>query len=87
MAIIEKKTWKESFEAIESGKKSFDFRAADFPVSEGDTLVLREYDPVAERYTGRSMSKKVSYVGRFKVDSFGQREIIEEKGFVVLSLE
>ena len=87
MAIIKKKTWPELFEAVASGKKNFDFRLADFTVAEGDTLVLEEWDPAASAYTGRKIEKKVSYVGRFSLDSFGQREQIEKEGFYILSLE
>jgi hypothetical protein len=87
MAVIKKKTWPEYFEAIISGKKKFDFRVNDFEIAEGDTLVLQEYDPVAKQYTGREVEKKVTYVAKFTLDSFGQKKEIEEKGMQVISLE
>jgi hypothetical protein len=60
---------------------------ADFQVEEGDTLVLCEWNPDTKKYTGRTIEKKVGYKSHFTLDSFGQRELIEEHGFYVLGLE
>lgn len=88
MAVIRKKTWPGYFDAILSGKKKYEMRLDDFEVSEGDILLLEEWDPKTKSYTGRSVKKKVGYVGKFKLDElFWPKEEIEEKGFVILSLE
>jgi hypothetical protein len=88
MAIIKKKAWPEYFEAVSSGKKNFDLRINDFEVSEGDTLILEEWDPKTKSYTGRSIEKKVIYVAKFKIDPvFLPEEAVKEKGIVVASLE
>jgi hypothetical protein len=87
MAIIRKKITPAYFADVESGKKNFEFRLADFAVAEGDTLILQEWDPAGKSYTGREICKKVSYVGKFSLDSFGQREQLEKDGFYILSLE
>jgi hypothetical protein len=88
MAIIKKKTWPDYFEKVLSGKKNYDLRLNDFEVNEGDTLVLEEWDPKTEEYTGRKMEKKVTYVGRFRMDNlFWSEEQIKEKGLQVISLE
>jgi hypothetical protein len=90
MAIIEKKTWPglKYFDAIVSGKKKFDLRLNDCDVQEGDTLVLREWDPRSKAYTGRTAEKKVTYVGKFKMDElFWPEAEIKEKGIQVISLE
>ncbi len=87
MATIKKKCWPEYYDAVASGKKNFDMRVADFDIAEGDTLVLEEWDPKTGSYTGRSMAKQVTFVGKFSPDTFGQRELLEEKGFYVLSLK
>lgn len=42
---IEKKCWPEYFNKVLEGKKTFDFRLADFECKEGDILVLKEWDP------------------------------------------
>lgn len=87
MAIIKKKTWPEIFELMASGKKKFDLRLNDFEVSEGDTLILEEYDQIKKGYTGRTLEKKVGYVLKFKLDDFGQEQEIKEKGLQILQLE
>lgn len=87
MEIIKKKIWPEFFDEVSSGKKKFELRVNDFEVNEGDTLVLEEWDPKAKSYTGRKIEKKVSFVLKFKLDDFGQKEQILEKGLVVVQIE
>ena len=87
MSVIKKKTWPELFELVMSGKKRFDLRLNDFNVKEGDTLLLQEWDPKTKQYTGREIKKKVGYILKLKLDSFGQAEQIKEKGIVVIQLE
>ncbi len=88
MAIIRKKAWPEYFEAVASGKKNYDLRLDDFEVNEGDTLVLEEWDPKTKEYTGRKIEKRVTYVGKFKMDNlFWPEKDIKEKGIQVISLE
>lgn len=53
----------------------------EFDVSEGDLLVLREYEPIGGGYTGREVCKKVSYVFRTK-DLF-----LNDDAFIVMGLE
>lgn len=88
MAIIKKKTWPELFEAVASGKKNFDLRLNDFEIKEGDTLTLEEWDPETKEYTGRKIEKKVTYVGKFKIDQlFWPEKDIKDKGIQIISLE
>ena len=89
MSIIKKKTWPELFEAVLSGKKNFDLRLNDFDVNEGDTLILEEYDPKTQEYTGRKIEKKVTFVSKFKLDelfNWPEKEV-KEKGIQVISLK
>jgi len=88
MATIKKKIWPKYFEAVSSGKKKFEIRLNDFEVNEGDVLVLEEWNPETREYTGRSIGKTVTYVGKFKInDLFWPKEKIMEKGLQVISLE
>lgn len=88
MAIIKKKVWSIYFEAILSGKKKYELRLNDFKVSEGDTLLLEEWDPETEDYTGRKVEKQVKHVDRFKLDElFWPKEQIEERGIQIISLD
>lgn len=77
--IHELKTWNEYFEEIFMGHKTFEVRKADRPFSTGDTLILKEWDPDKETYTGRQLARNVGYV--LKGGQFGV-----EDGFVVMSL-
>lgn len=89
MKIIEKKVWPEYFEEILSGKKTFEVRLNDFEIEEGDTLLLKEWDSKTKNYTGREISKKVGFVGKWKIDNltvFWDRKQIDEKGLLVISL-
>lgn len=72
MSTHELKTWPEFFEAVQSGEKSFEVRKNDRNFSVGDTLWLREYLPDDRRFTGRSISRTVTYVlhgGEFGINS------------------
>ncbi len=84
MSEIKKKTWPELFKKVKSGQKKFDLRVADFNIKKGDILVLEEWNPKLKKYTGQKIKKKVNYVLAFKLDSFGQKKEIEEKGFYII---
>ena len=87
MTIIRKKITPEYFDLVSSGKKRFELRLNDFEVKEGDTLVLEEWNPTTKQYTDRKIEKKVSYVLKFNLDDFGQKQQIIEKGLQVIQLE
>lgn len=86
--LIKKKIWPEYFDAVASGKKNFELRLDDFDVREGDTMLLEEWDPVVKEYTGRRIEKKVTYVGKFKIDQlFWPEKKIKERGIQIISLD
>lgn len=88
MATIKKKIWPEYFEAVASGRKNYELRLSDFEVNEGDILVLEEWDPNTKEYTGRSVERRVTYVGKFKIDQlFWSEQEIKEKGIQIISME
>ncbi len=87
MAVIKKKIWPEYFELVAGRKKKFELRLNDFEVNEGDTLVLEEWDPKTKQYTGRKIEKKVDYILKFKLDDFGQKKEIEQKGLQIIQLK
>lgn len=85
---IFKKAWPEYFQAVLDGKKNFDLRLADWSCSEGDILVLEEWDLLTKKYTGRTLERKVTYVKVFKIDElFFPEEDIKKYGLQVISLE
>jgi hypothetical protein len=56
------KTWPEYFEALWSGDKTFELREDDRGFDVGHRLLLREYDPDADAFTGRVIFAKVTYL-------------------------
>ncbi len=84
---IEKKILPEYFEFILSGKKTYDFRLADFDIEEGDTLVLREWDKQTRDFTGREIEKQVTYVGRTKGDTTWSQEDVEKFGYQIIAFK
>ena len=58
----ELKIWPECFVAVQAGNKPFDVRENDRHFQVGDELILREFDPDAGQYTGRTIARWVSYV-------------------------
>jgi hypothetical protein len=75
----ELKVWPPFFNDIISGRKEFEVRENDRGFKVGDHLVLKEYDPKTEKYTGFSVEKEIRYIlpgGAFGI----------EEGFCVLQL-
>lgn len=85
--IIKKKIWPEYFEIIKSKKKKFELRLADFNIEEGDTLILEEFDPETNTYTGRRIKKKAKYIMKFNPTRMHRLEEIKKFGFYIIELE
>ncbi|OGM83668.1 hypothetical protein A2421_02290 [Candidatus Woesebacteria bacterium RIFOXYC1_FULL_43_18] len=84
---IEKKVWPEYFRKIKSGDKTFELRLADWKCKIGDVLVLKEWDPKTQKYTGREISKKVTYVIKTKNQKFWSKEEIEKYGLQIIAFK
>lgn len=56
------KSWPEFFEAVISGLKPFEVRINDRGFQQDDILVLEEWNPETEKYTGRMATVRVTYV-------------------------
>jgi len=88
MAIIEKKIWPDYFDQVASGNKTFEYRLADWEAKEGDTLVLKEWDPETKNYTGREIKKTIGRVLKLKeLKPFHTQEEIDKYGFMIISLK
>ncbi|MBU1120167.1 DUF3850 domain-containing protein [Patescibacteria group bacterium] len=87
MRRIEKKTIPELFEKVLNGEKNFDLRIAEFGCEVGDTLVLREWDPEMNEYTGRQLEKTITFVMKTKDLKFWSQADIDELGFMVMSFK
>jgi len=58
------KTWPEFYQAILEGRKKFELRKDDRGFNVGDILVLREFNPETEKYSGREMEVTVTYIAK-----------------------
>lgn len=83
----EKKTWPEYFQKILEGKKTFELRLADWDCKEGDTLVLKEWDPKTKEYTGRTIEKEVTYVIKTKSLALFPKEEVEKYGYQAIAFK
>ncbi len=81
MKIHELKTWPDYFFRVFAGQKKFEVRKNDRDFQIGDTLLLKEYDPVKDEYTGREALREVSYI------LHGTGEFGIEHGYCVMSLK
>ncbi len=84
MATIKKKAWPQSFALVKKGTKKFEVRVADFKIKKGDALILREWNPKTKKYSGREVKKKVKFAAKFGLDDYGQKKLMEKKGFYVI---
>ena len=87
MREIKKKIWPEYFQLIQDGKKTNDLRLADFECSEGDTLILKEWDPNTLEYTGREIKKLITHITKTKDQEFWNKEEVDKHGFQVISFK
>lgn len=71
------KVWREFFDALADGTKTFEVREDDRSFAVGDTLLLREWDPVPFNgahggdFTGRDLARTITFKlpgGKFGID-------------------
>jgi hypothetical protein len=60
--VHELKTWPQFFDALVDGRKKFEIRENDRGFAVGDTLVLKEFLPFSNVYTGREIRFLVSFM-------------------------
>lgn len=62
MTDHELRCWPEHYAAIERGAKTCELRLNDRNYQTGDTLYLREFEPLQNAYTGRSLHVLVTHI-------------------------
>jgi ASC-1-like (ASCH) protein len=60
--VHELKTWSKYFNLVKSGEKPFELRKNDRGFFAGHELLLREYNPQTQTYTGQTLRRKITYV-------------------------
>lgn len=82
MGVHKLKIWPIFFHPILTGEKLVEVRRNDRNFRVGDLLVLREFDPDDETYTGREANATISHIAHpMEHPGFGL-----EDGFVAMSL-
>lgn len=80
------KTWPEFFTPVFDGKKNFELRKDDRHFMVGDLLRLREWEPNTASYSGREVTKVIT----FKLDGVGPGAITPlhgvSRGYSILSI-
>lgn len=56
------KCWPDFFQAVKRGDKPFELRINDRDYQVGDTLVLQEYNPTDDAYSGDELWRLVTYM-------------------------
>jgi hypothetical protein len=72
------KTWTPFFKDVQNGIKNFEVRENDRDYEVGDTLILEDFEPTKEKYTGAWVPKLVTY----KLDDI---RFVKE-GYVILGM-
>jgi len=62
ITVHDLKIWPQYFEAVRDGRKTFELRKWDRDYKEGDRLILREYDPIMEDFTGEKVRAVITYI-------------------------
>ena len=60
--VHELKTWRKYFSLVKSGEKPFELRKNDRGFLAGHELLLREYNPLTQSYTGQILRRKITCV-------------------------
>jgi hypothetical protein len=70
--VHELKTWSYYFNLVKSGEKPFELRKNDRGFLVGHELLLREYNPETQTYTGKTLRRKITCVLEgIEAESFG----------------
>ena len=81
--IHELKTWSKYFSLTKSGEKPFELRKNDRGFLAGHELLLREYNPHTQSYTGQTLRRKITYVlQNSEAEEFGLKP-----GYCIMALK
>lgn len=80
----ELKVWKQFYPELQAGTKTFEVRINDRNYQVGDMLILQEYDPLHQVYTGQVLYRRVTYIlhgGKLAGMTFGI-----DAGYVIMAI-
>ncbi len=79
------KIWPMFFKPVIDGCKKFEYRRDDRNFQIGNALILHEWDPMTEKYTGRAVRVMITYIlrdcpalpGGYCIMQFGEWNYVE----------
>ena len=74
------------YEAVKSGKKTFEIRKNDENFQVGDSLRLLEFVPVNKKFSGRQMRARVTYVLKNDAECSDGEQFGLKRGYAILGL-
>lgn len=81
------KSWSMFYNDILTGERTSDIRKNDRRYAVGDFLVLREFDPVNNEYTGREQLVEITYMQQNKSNPCAISNDALKDGYAVLSIK
>ncbi len=87
MITHELKTWPDYFQAIIENRKHFEYRRNDRNFKVGDELFLREWNNIEEKYTGRTVLVRITYILYSTEENFLTSIMPLPIGFCIMSIE
>lgn len=84
MAAHALKCWPEFFQPIFEGKKTHEIRINDRGYKVGDLLLLGEWNPETEEYTGRNLTVEVTYIS--ETSTIAYRDVSRQGMMLLKSL-
>jgi hypothetical protein len=81
------RSWTMFFRDIITGLRTSDIRLADREYRVGDEMLLQEYDPVEEMYTGREQLVRITYIQGSKSNPCAISHLALDDKYVVLSIK
>lgn len=81
------RSWSMFFRDIITGERTADIRLRDREYRVGDEMLLQEYDPVEETYTGREQLVKITYIQGGKSNPCAISHLALDDKYVVLSIK
>jgi len=80
------KSWPEYFSPVLAGYKNFELRKNDRRFKVGDILCLKEWEPNTAKYSGREVTKRITFI----LEGIGPGAVTPlhglSRGYAILSL-
>jgi len=83
------KTWPKYYKEVIAGRKTFEIRKNDRNFKKGDIVILEEFDPESQKYTGKTSTFRITYL--FNIYEFNSipdlSKIEKDPEIVILSIK